>query len=124
MAGEEPLDYDVGDARLDIFPEAGDDSYTVAVQRGGATVQASAYGNPVSYTPGDRAFFAMDGDPRTAWKVGAFSEVEGEYLRITTDEPVTTDHVGLLQPITRRHQPLDHRGRAALRRRATRSRST
>ena len=70
------------------------------MQRGGATIQASAYGNPVSYTPGDRAFFAMDGDPRTAWKVGAFSEVEGEYLRVTTDEPVTTDHIGLTQPLS------------------------
>ena len=100
MAGEEALEYEVGDARLDIFPTAGDDSFTVAVQRGGATVQASAYGNPVSYTPGDRAFFAVDGDPRTAWKVGAFSEVEGEYLRLTTDEPVTTDHVGLTQPLS------------------------
>ena len=100
MAGEESLEYDVGDARLDIFPSASDDSFTVAVQRGGATIQASAYGNPVSYTPGDRAFFAMDGDPRTAWKVGAFSEVEGEYLRVTTDEPVTTDHIGLTQPLS------------------------
>jgi arabinofuranan 3-O-arabinosyltransferase len=100
MAGEEPLEYDVSDARLDVFPEATDDSFTVAVQRGGATVQASAYGNPVSYTSGDRAFFAMDGDPRTAWKVGAFSEVEGEYLRVTTDEPVTTDHLGLTQPLS------------------------
>ncbi len=100
MAGEEALEYEVGDARLDVFPAAGDDSFTVAVQRGGATVQASAYGNPVSYTPGDRAFFAVDGDPRTAWKVGAFSEVEGEYLRLTTDEPVTTDHVGLTQPLS------------------------
>jgi arabinofuranan 3-O-arabinosyltransferase len=100
MAGEEALEYDVGDARLDIFPTATDDSFTVAVQRGGATVQASAYGNPVSYTPGDRAFFAVDGDPRTAWKVGAFSEVVGEYLRLSTDEPVTTDHVGLTQPLS------------------------
>ncbi len=100
MAGEQALEHDVGDARLDVFPTAGDDSFTVAVQRGGATVQASAYGNPVSYTPGDRAFFAVDGDPRTAWKVGAFSEVEGEYLRLTTDEPVTADHVGLTQPLS------------------------
>ncbi len=100
MAGEEALEYEVGDARLDIFSSADDDSFTVAVQRGGATVQASAYGNPVSYTPGDRAFFAVDGDLRTAWKVGAFSEVEGEYLRLTADEPVTTDHVGLTQPLS------------------------
>jgi arabinofuranan 3-O-arabinosyltransferase len=99
MAGEEALEYDVGDARLDIFPDATDDSYTVAVQRGGATVQASAYGNPVSYTPGDRAFFAMDGDLGTSWRVGAFSQVEGEYLRITTDDPVTTDHIGLTQAL-------------------------
>lgn len=99
MAGEEPLEYVVGDARLDLFPAAGDDSFTVAVQEGGATVRASAYGNPVSYTPGDRAFFALDGDPRTAWKVGAFSEVTGEYLRITTDDPVTTDRLGLTQPL-------------------------
>ncbi len=31
--------------------------------------------------------------------MGAFSEVEGEYLRITADEPVTTDRVGLVQPL-------------------------
>jgi len=100
-AGEVPLEYDVSDARLDLFPEADDASFTVAVQEGGATVAATAYGNPVSYTPGDRPFFAMDGDLRTAWKVGAFSEVEGERLRITTDEPVTTDRVRLTQPQSR-----------------------
>jgi arabinofuranan 3-O-arabinosyltransferase len=40
----------------------------------------------------------MDGDLRTAWKVGAFSEVTGEVLQITTDAPVTTDRIRLTQP--------------------------
>jgi arabinofuranan 3-O-arabinosyltransferase len=48
--GEQPLVQDPSDARLEVFPNAGDDAYTVTEQRGG-TVQASAYGNNISYTP-------------------------------------------------------------------------
>ncbi|MCZ7629559.1 MAG: DUF3367 domain-containing protein [Microthrixaceae bacterium] len=53
-AGEEPLEVDPSDNRLEKFPDATDASFTVSEQVGGATVSASAYGNPVSYTPADR----------------------------------------------------------------------
>ncbi len=96
-AGEEPLVDDPGDNRLQVFPDASDDAFTVTDQRG-ATITATRYGNPITYTPGDRAAQAMDGDPETAWRVGAFSEVEGERLEIELDEPLTTDHVSFLQP--------------------------
>ena len=96
-AGEQPLEVDLADNRLDVFPDADDDHRTVVEQRGGATVAASAYGNNVTYTPGDRAVKAFDGDESTGWKVGAFDDPTGEYLVVTTDEPVTTDRVTLLQ---------------------------
>ncbi|HYF46876.1 MAG TPA: alpha-(1-_3)-arabinofuranosyltransferase family protein, partial [Acidimicrobiales bacterium] len=100
-AGEEPLVDDPSDNRLEVFPDGGDDEATVSVQRGGATVSATAYGNPVTYTPGDRAAYAMDGDPTTAWRVGAFAEVTGERLVIELDEPLTTNEIRLLQPRAR-----------------------
>jgi hypothetical protein len=96
--GETPLVKDPSDARLDVFPGAGDDASTVTEQRG-AKVQASAYGNNISYTPEDRPARAMDGDLRTAWKVGDFDAVEGERIRVTLDKPVTTDHINLVQPL-------------------------
>lgn len=98
-AGEQPLVDDPTDNRLELFPDAGDDAFTVSEQTGGATISATAYGNPVTYTAGDRAVFAMDGDPATSWRVGAFGEVVGEHLRIELDEPTTTDLVRLLQPV-------------------------
>jgi arabinofuranan 3-O-arabinosyltransferase len=97
-SGEKPLVHDPSDARLDVFPGAGDNSYTVTEQRG-ATVEASAYGNNISYIPEDRPARAMDGDLRTAWKVGDFADVEGEHIRVTLDHPVTTDHINLVQPL-------------------------
>lgn len=96
-AGETPLVDDNTDNRLDVFPEEGDDQRTVTVQEGGATIAASAYGNGVTYTAGDRAMKAMDGDPSTSWKVAAFADPVDEFLQIRADEPVTTDHIDLLQ---------------------------
>jgi arabinofuranan 3-O-arabinosyltransferase len=96
-AGEEPAD-DLADARLDVFPDADDDDRTVAVTPG-AEVSATSYGNPVSLTADNRPTLAVDGDVETAWETGAFSAVGGERLTIVPDEPVTTDHVTLLQPV-------------------------
>ncbi len=96
-AGEEPLDPDPADNRLEKFPGAGDDSFTVTEQRGGATLSASAYGNPVSYTPADRAARAMDGNPSTAWRVGAFDEPRGEFLQVELDDPMTASELTILQ---------------------------
>ncbi|OWY60137.1 hypothetical protein B7486_70795, partial [cyanobacterium TDX16] len=98
-AGEEPLVDDPTDNRLELFPGAGDDAFTVSEQTGGATISASAYGNPVTYTAGDRAFFAMDGNPLTSWRAQAFGDVIGTHVRIEVDEPTTTDHLTLLQPV-------------------------
>lgn len=96
-AGEVALEKDRSDNRLEVFPDQSDDDQTVAEQVGGSTLAASAYGNGVTYTAGDRAVNAMDGDETTAWKVAAFDKAEGNFLEVTTDEPVTTDHLTLLQ---------------------------
>ncbi len=104
-AGETPIVFDPTDQRLDVFPGSGDDEATVSVQRRragsdiGATVSATAYGNPITYTPDDRPALALDGNERTAWRVGAIDDVIGEKLIIDLDSPVTTDTVNLLQPI-------------------------
>ncbi|MFN8037859.1 MAG: alpha-(1-_3)-arabinofuranosyltransferase family protein [Acidimicrobiales bacterium] len=100
QAGEKPLTYDPGDQRLEVFPGAGESDATVTEQQGSATVTATAYGNPITYTPDDRPANALDGDPRTAWRVGAIDSPIGERLIIDLDQPVTTDHLSLLQPLT------------------------
>lgn len=100
VAGERPLRTDPTDNRLDLFPGAGVASSTTAVLEGDvARAQATGYGNPITYTPEDRAVMAVDGDPRTAWRVGAFAEVRGERLEIGLRAPVTTDRLTLLQPL-------------------------
>jgi len=96
-AGEDPLVEDPSDNRLEVFPDESEDDQTLTEQRGGATVAASAYGNGVSFTPGDRAVGAFDDDPDTAWRVAAFDDPVGEFLRLVVDEPLTTDRIGLLQ---------------------------
>ncbi len=106
-ADREPIITDVTDNRLDVFPEAaqdgeaaGDtdpDTQTVVETRGGATVNSTTYGNGVSYTPGDKPFFAVDGSLRTAWRTGAFGKLSEDALELTWDSPVTTDTVTLVQ---------------------------
>ena len=98
-ADETPLKVDLNDNRLDTFPGTGTGAQTVTVQRGVARVQATGYGNPITYTPEDRALMAIDGDPSTAWRVGAFADVTGERIEVQLAAPTTTNHVVLLQPI-------------------------
>jgi arabinofuranan 3-O-arabinosyltransferase len=97
-ADEEPLVHDPTDNRLDVFPDADSDAQTVAVQRG-AEISATDYGNSTTYTIDDRAFFALDGDVRTAWETGVFEHPVGERLVIDLPEPVTLDRLTLLQPL-------------------------
>lgn len=40
---------------------------------------------------------AIDGDPRTAWTTGGFSDVIGDRLVIDYTRPITTDHIDVLQ---------------------------
>ncbi len=97
-AGEEPGSYDPTDQRLLVFEDAPDSAYTLSEQRGGLTATASAYGNPVTYTPDDRPANAVDGNLETAWRVGAFSDVTGEQLKLAFDEPVTAEAIRVAQP--------------------------
>ena len=106
-AGEIPLVDDPTDNRLPVFPSLEnrqdrdvDDTRTVAVQQGHFTVQASAYGNPVTYTNDDRAFFAVDGDLDTAWVVAAFAEARGEFLAFEFDSATLLSEITLVQPQT------------------------
>ncbi len=78
------------DFRLNVFPGTGDPSRTVVEQSGG-TADATD-----SFSPADRAARAFDGDLRTAWRFGG--DVNGQTLTLRPDDPVTTDHVTLVQP--------------------------
>jgi len=42
---------------------------------------------------------ALDHDPLTAWRVGAFADVSGERIDVDLAAPTTADHITLLQPI-------------------------
>ena len=99
-AGEQAPVPDVRDVRTSVFGSAaGDATRTVAVQLGVKSVQASGYGNPLTYSPENRAALAMDGNLRTAWEVDAFDNPVGQFLRATLAHPITTDHVTLVQPL-------------------------
>ncbi len=98
-AGYEPLADDPTDARLDVFPTETSADRTVAQHRGVRAVRATAYGNPISYTPEDRPANALDGDLTSAWRVGAFADVVGERLRVDLVAPVQAGSVRLVQPL-------------------------
>lgn len=98
-AGENPRMYDPSDQRLEVFPAAGETSFTVSEQRGGIAT-ATNYGNPITFTPDDRPANAFDGDPQTAWRVGAIDDPIHERLSVALETPVTTDHITLVQPLT------------------------
>ncbi len=55
QAGEKPLVADPNDARLPLFPGQPASALTTTQQRGIKSIQATAYGNTISYTPEDRA---------------------------------------------------------------------
>jgi arabinofuranan 3-O-arabinosyltransferase len=98
-ADEAPRRFDPTDQRLEVFEGAPVTAYTTSEQRGPVLVTASDYGNPVTYIPDDRPANAVDGDVTTAWRVGAFSDVTGEWLRLDFAEPVTGDRLTLVQPV-------------------------
>ncbi len=98
-AGEQPLVKDSEDFRLDPFPGASDDTRTVTELTGVRSVQATGYGQHAYYTPDERPTNALDGNPDTAWRVGAEDDPVGQQLVVKLDGPVTTDHINLAQPI-------------------------
>ncbi|HTD50307.1 MAG TPA: discoidin domain-containing protein, partial [Acidimicrobiia bacterium] len=100
QAGEKPVAVDTSDARLPLFPGETNAAFTTTLQGGVKTIQASAYGNTISYTPEDRAARALDGDPATAWRADALGNAVGQFIRLQLDGPISTDHVNLVQPLT------------------------
>ncbi|WP_421119968.1 alpha-(1-_3)-arabinofuranosyltransferase family protein [Aquihabitans daechungensis] len=97
--GQEPIETDPKDQRLELFPDADDDAFTVNDVQGGVWAEATSYGNSVSLTPEDDPVNAVDGNRGTAWRIGGFSSATGETLRLTYKDPITTDHLTLLQAI-------------------------
>jgi arabinofuranan 3-O-arabinosyltransferase len=97
-AGEEPLSTDPTDNRLPVFPDQGDDSLTVASERGGVEAHATTYGNPITFTSEERPALAVDGDLETAWRTAAFSDARGERIELTLADTTTADHITLTQP--------------------------
>lgn len=88
---------DETDNRLELFPGAGTDAFTVT-QTPGVQVSTTHYGDPGFSQPEVRGARAFDGDVDTAWEVGAHTKVIGERLRLDVDQPITTDNVNLVQP--------------------------
>ncbi len=101
-AGPGLLVQDEADHRLPVFGDdgGGPEEQTLAEQRGGVRATASAYGEPNSYRPEDRAFFAVDGDLGTAWTVGEGGPVGGSTLRLDLSEARELTSVRLTQPLT------------------------
>jgi arabinofuranan 3-O-arabinosyltransferase len=92
---EQAMGLDLSDHALTVIDDL-PGVQTVAIQYA-LRVDASGYGNPVTFTPGDRPFHAVDGDSDTAWTVGAFNHVVGERLILTLDDPVPVAHLVLEQ---------------------------
>jgi arabinofuranan 3-O-arabinosyltransferase len=99
QAGEKPLVDDPNDNQLPLFPGESAYAMTTTQQRGIKSIQASSYGNTITYTPEDRAVQALDGDVESAWRAAALGKAVGQFIRLQLDEPITTDHVNLVQPI-------------------------
>ena len=91
LLSDDPLD-----ARLPVQTDR-PGTQTVAEHRG-LTVRATDYGTPIGYYTEHRPVHAADGDPDTAWRVGAFDDAVGERIELTTETPVRTDHIRILQP--------------------------
>ena len=92
---EEPIRLDLSDHRLNSL---GTHPSTISFsEQKEIQVTASSYGNPVTFTAGDRPFHAVDLFPETSWSVGAFNKVIGEELRLSFDEKISIDKIRFAQ---------------------------
>ena len=100
QAGEQPLVSNPAEQPLAIFENQSPSTQTVLQVQGIRSVQASGYGNAVANAPEDQPLNAVDGNPLTAWTVGAFSDPRGQYLKVQFLKPTRVSQVTLLQPQT------------------------
>ena len=98
-ANEQPLVVDTNNYQLNPFPGAGTDTQTVTELGGVQSVEATGYGQNAYYTPDERPTNVFDGDPNTAWRVSGEADPVGQELQVKLDQPVTTDHINLVQPL-------------------------
>ncbi len=96
LPGADSGRFDSQDQRLPVFTELSREQRTYAVQDGPVTARASSYGSPLAYWPEYRAVMAVDGDPSTAWRVGADADPRGEWVELTSASPMST--IQLSQP--------------------------
>jgi arabinofuranan 3-O-arabinosyltransferase len=88
---DEPTGYD---NRLELFPDANDDSRTVT-----EPVLPGVFGDAGggASRPEDRVTSAADGDLRTAWRIGG-ADPTGARILLDAGSPVRTDHLTFIQP--------------------------
>ncbi len=95
---ENPAKTDLSDSPVELFPGTSINSKTYASYVGAVNVTASSYGNPVSFTPENRAYSAIDDNLDTSWNTGTFvSNPSGQWWQVQFSNPVTTNHVTLVQ---------------------------
>ena len=118
---DNPAKTDLSDSPIELFPGTTITSKSYASYVGAVNVTASSYGNSVSYTPEDQAYSAIDNNFDTAWITGTFvPDPKGEWWQSQFTNPVSTDHITLVQPQTRRPLALGVEGDAHLRRQGPR----
>jgi arabinofuranan 3-O-arabinosyltransferase len=95
---EHPAKTDLSDSPVELFPGTSISSKTYASYVGAVNVTASSYGNPVSFTPENRAYSALDSNLDTSWNTGTFvSNPSGQWWQVQFSNPVTTNHITLVQ---------------------------
>jgi len=70
---------------------------TTTALSGVASVTASAYGNSVAYLPEARPVEAIDGNLDTAWEIGPYQNLVGQWWQVTLADRRTVDHATLIQ---------------------------
>ena len=92
-----PQDY--SNAPINLFPNS-PNSQTITVLNGIQAVNASVYGNQVTYEPYQRPSQALDGNPDTAWSYSSFVYPPGQWWEVTLINPVTANYIDLSQVLT------------------------
>ncbi|HEY6430232.1 MAG TPA: alpha-(1-_3)-arabinofuranosyltransferase family protein, partial [Acidimicrobiales bacterium] len=96
---DNPAKTDPKDSPIELFPDAGLSSKTVASYVGAVNVTASSYGNDITYNPEYAAYSAIDDNPDTAWITGTFvPDPAGQWWQAQFANSVTTNHITLVQP--------------------------
>ncbi len=96
---DDPAKTDPRDSPIELFPDAGLSSRTVASYDGAVNITASSYGNGITYNPEYAAYSAIDDDFDTAWITGTFvPDPAGQWWQAQFANTVTTSHITLVQP--------------------------